>query len=314
MNALTVQMREIARNLLTEGRVDMVLGWEKGSRWYLSPPAFVKREDAVERLICDEFAVNDLSVYLLDWRDSKEKVALFVKGCDSRGVVRLLQDNQIERDRVVIIGVPCVGKLDKAAVTDEFSPHELPLLAKCRECTHPNPVLADHVIDQIEVPQAVSRPIGSAMEETTASTMGSEADGRFEPVKKIMALSANERRNFWRSHIEQCLRCYACRNVCPACNCRECVFESDKLGRSSKFATVENNTSYLITRSLHVAGRCSECGECARVCPAGLPLMLLNRLVVQDINTRFGDYEAGIDFQSTSPLGLFKPDDQHSAG
>lgn len=34
-----------------------------------------------------------------------------VKGCDSRAIYRLVQDNIISRDRVVVIGIPCSGQL-----------------------------------------------------------------------------------------------------------------------------------------------------------------------------------------------------------
>ena len=40
MKEITLQMQELARELLQKGEVNVVLGWEKGTFWYLSPPAF----------------------------------------------------------------------------------------------------------------------------------------------------------------------------------------------------------------------------------------------------------------------------------
>ena len=53
-----------------------------------------------------------------------------------------------------------------------------------------------------------------------------------------------------------------------------------------------------IIRAFHVAGRCTDCGECSRVCPQHIPLHLLNRKFIKDINELYGEYQAGADFDS----------------
>ena len=45
----------------------------------------------------------------------------------------------------------------------------------------------------------------------------------------------------------------------------------------------EENMFHII-RAFHVAGRCTDCGECSRVCPQNIPLHLLNRKFIKDIN------------------------------
>ena len=64
-----------------------------------------------------------------------------------------------------------------------------------------------------------------------------------------------------------------------------------------------------IIRAFHVAGRCTDCGECSRVCPQHIPLHLLNRKFIKDINELYGDYQAGADFDSRPPLMDFRKDD-----
>lgn len=66
---------------------------------------------------------------------------------------------------------------------------------------------------------------------------------------------------------------------------------------------------FAITRAMHVAGRCIECGECERVCPEGIPIMTLNNKIIKDLNALFGDYEAGLDLEVKPPLGQYKLDD-----
>ena len=64
-----------------------------------------------------------------------------------------------------------------------------------------------------------------------------------------------------------------------------------------------------IIRAYHVAGRCTDCGECSRVCPQGIPLHLLNRKFIKDINTFYGEYQAGADTESRAPLTDFTLED-----
>ena len=64
-----------------------------------------------------------------------------------------------------------------------------------------------------------------------------------------------------------------------------------------------------IIRAFHVAGRCSDCGECSRVCPEHIPLHLLNRKFIKDINELYGEYQAGEDTESKTPLTSFTYDD-----
>jgi Na+-translocating ferredoxin:NAD+ oxidoreductase RnfC subunit len=64
-----------------------------------------------------------------------------------------------------------------------------------------------------------------------------------------------------------------------------------------------------IIRAFHVAGRCTDCGECSRVCPQHIPLHLLNRKFIKDINELYGDYQAGDDTESRHPLTSFTYDD-----
>ena len=55
------------------------------------------------------FCKTNLARYL---PKRKEKTAIVAKGCDSRALVELIKENQIARDQLVIIGVPCEGLVD----------------------------------------------------------------------------------------------------------------------------------------------------------------------------------------------------------
>lgn len=290
MNAQTVKMREIAKELLEKQEVQMVIGWEKGTFFYNSTPVFITRPEDVDRLIWDEYCAINFSKLLMDYRNKEGKIAIFVKGCDSRGVNRLLQDLVIKREKVYLIGMPCSGMKDAKAAAElgQDKSGEAPLEDKCRYCTHPNPVVFDVLIGD-EVP-----------------ITGKE--DRFARIADLEKLDPEEKFEYWSKAYDKCIRCYACRNVCPACNCRECVFDQGQtwLERS---VDRSGNQFYGLVRAFHVAGRCVECGECQRACPMGIPIMDLKHKIAKDINELFGDYEAGLDIEGELPLGMYKSED-----
>jgi ferredoxin len=144
--------------------------------------------------------------------------------------------------------------------------------------------------------------------------MGEEGDviesNRFDEVARLEAMTADERFAFWKSELSKCIRCNACRNVCPACTCTKCVFDNPESGVDAKAnADKFEEKLFHIIRSFHVTGRCTDCGECSRVCPQNIPLHLINRKYIKDINEFYGEYQAGADTESKAPLTSFTTSD-----
>jgi hypothetical protein len=51
--------------------------------------------------------------------------------------------------------------------------------------------------------------------------------------------------------------------------------------------------------------------ECERVCPMDLPLMKLNRKVIQDMNDLFGEFESSLSLEDTiEPLITYELNDR----
>ena len=123
------ELRENIKKLLRDKKVDLVIGWERGSLPLLSTPIFVSKEKDADNLIFDVTCQNNLTTYLTKdkrkvCKDGK-KVGIVVKGCDARSLVLYVVEKQVKRDDVVIIGVPCEGvvdmkKLMKKVKTDIF--------------------------------------------------------------------------------------------------------------------------------------------------------------------------------------------------
>lgn len=293
MTDITSLMRQKAQELLSKGEVDYVIGWEKGTFWFDSTPVFIRKPEEAEKLIWDEFCLNNLAHYLLEDRYSKSRVALFVKGCDSRGIIRLLQDKQVERERLVLLGIPCPGLKDpkKAINYTEEQKNEVPLATRCKECRYRDPLIYDELLG-----------------DATGNKDVLNREEVYADISKREAQTPDEKYKFWEAAFNKCIRCFACRNICPACNCTVCCFDLPRVGWLTKRVASATNANYLLTRAFHVAGRCVECGECEQACPMGLPLMELNKKLANDIYELF-DYEAGLDLETPLPLGSWRPDD-----
>jgi len=119
---------------------------------------------------------------------------------------------------------------------------------------------------------------------------------RFAKVNDIENLSADERYKFFEETLSTCIRCYACRQVCIACDCRTCIFDEMKPQWVGRETNATDNFMYHIVKASHMAGRCIECGECERVCPVNIPIMLINQKLIKDVNNFFGPYEAGMKY------------------
>ncbi|NOQ17902.1 MAG: hypothetical protein GQ507_01510, partial [Dehalococcoidales bacterium] len=95
------KLRRETRTLLKEGKVDIIIGFEDGSLKFTTTPLITSDEADIDRLVINPFINNNLSVFL---PETEGRVGVVVKGCDSRSLVSLLQDNKVARVDVVILG------------------------------------------------------------------------------------------------------------------------------------------------------------------------------------------------------------------
>lgn len=308
------RIKEKALELLSSGTVNRVLGWKTGEFFYdLTPAVFDSVEEVEKDFVYSGFSGANLSKYAIAQSRKDGKTAIFLKPCDSYSFQQLLKEHRIIRENVYIVGIACDGMLDmekiRAAgcegvtavhengdnllVETLYGEHTLVrkdcLLERCDVCKSKKVVVFDEMIGE------------QGQEEETP---------RFDRIAELEAMTPEDRFAFWREELSRCIRCNACRNVCPACSCEKCVFDNDKSGVRNKAAadSFEENLFHII-RAYHVAGRCTDCGECSRVCPQNIPLHLLNRKFIKDINELYGTYQAGADMETKSPLTDYTLDD-----
>ncbi len=332
-------IKKQAKELLESGKVRAVLGYRRGTAGVLAEPAFVTAPEDTAELVLDATCVENLALYLVNEKkrcksarsSDKRPLAIAVKGCDSRAITVLLQENHIKRDEVIILGVSCEsggvidtrklnralrGKAATGAVFDgaaavkvsylrgETSLPAAEVLAdRCLECAKAYPIDADFFYGE----KVDERPYGP----------------RFTVVEAFSQKSEEDRSSFWAGHFDRCIRCYACRAVCPMCYCDECVVDStnfivnpatsadEKANRVrwiNRSASPSENAMYHMVRAMHLAGRCTDCGECERVCPVNIPLRLLNTMLEREALEMF-DYRPGLDAEQPSLISSFRDGD-----
>ncbi len=317
-------MQKVSRDALVEKAVAMlrddkvcaVLGWRKGAFDYdVTPSLFTDADDLENNFVWNDFCGANLSKYLVaKTRKAEGKILVFLKPCDTYSFNQLLTEHRFDREKVYAVGVPCNGMADIrkikdlcgegiASITCDGDGLSVETLYDGNKTLALADVLAERCI-------SCKSKKHVAFDELLGETGEVTESNRFDEVARLEKMSADERFDFWQNELSRCIRCNACRDVCPACTCEKCVFDNPASGVENKAAanSFEEKLFHVI-RAFHVAGRCTDCGECSRVCPQQIPLHLLNRKFIRDIDSFYGEYQAGAEVGSRAPLVNYTEDD-----
>ncbi|MFR5732306.1 MAG: hypothetical protein ACLUD2_10530 [Clostridium sp.] len=123
-------------------------------------------------------------------------------------------------------------------------------------------------------------------------------------MKELEAMSSGGAFRLLAGRALQRIRCNACRNVCPACSCNKCVFDSDRFDTAQKANadTFEEQMFHLI-RAFHVAGRCTGLRRVQPCMSAGHPASSAEPEVNQGYRMSSTEtYQAGEDAEARAPL------------
>ncbi|MFP3927717.1 MAG: 4Fe-4S dicluster domain-containing protein [Desulfobacteraceae bacterium] len=307
----TEKIRNRARELLKEGKVDVFIGYKKGTVPMMNEPVLVSDPDKADILYWDSNCGLNLCNYLTG---RKDKVGILATGCNSRNIVTHIIENQIQRDQVYILGVPCTGMINHRAVKRAVKYREIRdvveepggrftvkgpgfeetfekadfLQLNCSTCAHRNPVEYDELVAE-EVPEL-------------------EGVNQFRDVEKIEAMDPDKKWGFFTRTISSCIRCYACRNACPLCYCPTCFVDESRPQWVGKSVDPTDTMTFHFLRAYHCAGRCTDCGACERVCPVGIPVRQFTKKLNKDALELFG-WEAGLTLEQRPPLDVYRVDD-----
>lgn len=334
-NNINGKLREVCKKIISNSNLKYMIGYETGTNNLEVSPCFAHTQEDANKFIFSPFCANNLTVHLVrplterspekEKIENKEKqrVGIVVKGCDSRALIQLIQENIINRDNLIVIGVVCAGVIDKRKLLANLEKLKLPkdatfssvelqednfiflteqkqklaipkaelVFEKCLYCKYPTPLIYDVLIG-----------------EKTQSTTAEERTPAYESIKHLEALSLQERWDYWKEQFSKCIRCYACRNVCPFCYCKECIADKTLPVWIRSSQNLSENLMFHLMRALHMAGRCVLCEECSRVCPMNIPISTLTKKLEKEVRDMF-KYEAGVNMDAKPLFAMFNPED-----
>ena len=310
MLAYTEKIQETARKLLKDKTVDVFIGYSKGTVPMMNEPVLIRDPDKADMLYWDSFCGLNLCNYLTKRED---RIGIVATGCNSRNMVTHIIENQVKREQLYIVGIPCTGMIDHRAVERAVGHREIVevkedgdgftvkgrdfeetlekkdfLQLNCRICRHRNPVIHDEMI---------------------AEPVKEQADVEaYKDVEKIEEMTSENKWGFFSRMIEGCIRCYACRNACPLCYCPTCFVDESRPQWVGKSSDPTDTMTFHILRAYHCAGRCTDCGACERACPVGISMRQFTKKLNKDAEALFS-WEAGLSPDQRPPLDVYRPDD-----
>ena len=289
-------MKDIIKKVLAQGGV--FIGYEPCAWPHFRRLAVARAAKDVERLIYDPLcSANPAMTAMLLARKSEKKIGMAVRCCEGRSIVECLRSRQLVRENLVLHAAACngvidprrlsgllhdtgkTGKVESVADVDgtfridlengetlQVGKEEL-LADRCFYCRAPEDLKPDSAQEAAFVP-----PVFSLPPEREGADKGD-----------------------WEKLLSHCELCMACRSACSGCFCRECIFEKVMKKEMTPWM-------FHLTRTMHLAGRCTDCGECERACPAGLPVAKIRRRFEELINDKYNAEGAGIKTGSKLPL------------
>lgn len=304
-------IRAAARRLLEEGAVEAVLGYRRGTVPGREQAFAARTPEEADLLVWSSFCTGNLAKLALGF---KGRVAICAQGCVSRNILGLIRERQLSRENVHVLGAPCLGMLDRrkvqARVGESWSLEEAGeevilrhgdqetrvkrnflLRDNCSTCLHRNPQVYDELMDELLEGAAAKGP-GNI--ENTAG-----------PWEKLAPAA---RRARFAETYEACIRCYACRDVCPLCYCTQCFVDEAGPQWCGKTQDPADVQTYHLLRAFHCAGRCTDCGACESACPLGLKVRRLTSKLEKDVRELWS-YEPWLGEESDPPLQIYQPDD-----
>lgn len=178
--------KKIAKSILAEGKASGVLGLVKAIDG-IAPHVFETSEDMELLVIEPKWLLAKLTMNILKSSPDDYRLGLICRGCDERAIVELRKRNQIDGERLTIIGLACNQEQARACL-----------------CKRPYP-------SKVDIGEAVDG-VDPFEVERTKEFIGGDEKARMEK---------------WARELKRCIKCYGCRNACPICVCVPCKLEDD---------------------------------------------------------------------------------------
>jgi len=321
---IEASMREIARSLLSEKNVDVIIGYTKGTVPMSSSPIMITKVEDVDKLVWNNLCYVNLAKYLVpkipqltDPEGGNLKIGIVSKGCVGRALIHLAVEKQINLDNIKIIGIPCNGIINRKKVEKEIGEREVfevlasgnDIVVKGKNFEEKFP-FDEYINELCKVCKVKSPPTKADLTEACIGECQeiTSVQDDFADIAEFEAKTAEEKWDYIKDLLETCTRCYACREACPMCYCNLCFVDQNKPVWFGKTTDLSDIIVFHLIRAMHLAGRCVACGACSSVCPMGIDLNIITRKLEKIVKERY-NFTSGIDNKTLPPMMAFKMQD-----
>jgi len=318
------KLREEAKRLLEEKRVDVIVGYETGTLPLTATPCFITQPEEAEKLVWNAYCIQNLAKFVHDVisqhknsqkrvkpEDRKKKVVgVVARGCTTRSLILQIQERQYGRDEVVVIGVPCTGYVERKKLSIALGGEEVlggdlsgDSLTVKTPAGDKKLALADVLADNCLTCRFNNPLISDVMVGEKAPAM--KFDQEYDEVTAFENLPTEERWAYFTKEMAKCIRCYACRQACPSCYCPTCFMEQSQPQWVGIGEDATDTQVFQLMRLFHMAGRCVDCGSCIAVCPMGVDLRKFLKKLDKDVFELFQS-RCGSSMEEVPVLSTFK--------
>lgn len=314
-------IREIAKKLLSENQVDVIIGYAEGTIPLSSTPIFIRKEEDVNKLIWNNLCYINLANYLVplmpqlcDSEGNSLKIGIVAKGCVGRAVNHLAVEKQVDLENVKMIGIRCNGIVNRSKINLEIGEKEIlevsisgnDIIVKGKDWE--KKFLYDQYINDLCKVCKVKSP--SASNETCVGECEEleSIHDEFADVIEFELKSSKEKWDFIKETLEPCTLCYSCRQACPLCYCNLCFVDQNLPVWFGKTSQLPDIIVFHLIRAFHLAGRCVACGACSSVCPVGIDLNMITRKLEKIVKDRY-NFTSGLNAETLPPMMDFKMED-----
>ena len=281
-------------------------------------------------------------VSLITRENGNGKILFIMKPCEIRAAVELKKLNQVNLEDSILISFTCAGVLDfkegnnfkeQDKFYKEFLNGKLDenIRPACNTCVHFKGDGADISLDLFnkEIIALTGKGeeflnglnIKFTKEFKEGSNFKSIAELREKNFKQLI----KEQKKFFKTeesiieYFDKCIGCFACRNACPVCYCKQCYFASEtfkyypdsiakKLDKKGALRLPMDRITFHLGRVTHMATCCVGCGMCEDVCPVNIKVSQFFKYTSADIQNTF-EYTPGINREVTLPLLTFREEE-----